>query len=88
MEPRRYWETCGALKHSGPLIKTLVQVRLEALARLVRELSENAHHHGGVTSPGRLCCHLPELTFELRIGGPASIRGYPWPRPSTLPWPG
>ena len=71
MEPRCYWETYGALKHSGSLIKTLDQVRLEALARLVRELSENAHHHGDVTSPGRLCCYLPDLTFELRIDGPA-----------------
>lgn len=71
MEPRHYWKTYDALNRNDLLIETLGDVQMEALARLVRELSKNAHHHGRVTSPGSLGCYLPELTFELRIGGPA-----------------
>lgn len=46
MEPERYWETYNALKHDGAIAKALGKDRLEALARLVRELSENAFHTG------------------------------------------
>jgi len=71
MGPRSYWGTYDALKRDGAIAMVLGEERLEALARLVRELSENAWHHGHVTPQGMLIGHLSLLTFELRLGGPA-----------------
>jgi hypothetical protein len=58
---------CG----SQSLAESLGAERLEALARLVRELCENACHHGHTTVPGRLTGDLSAATFELHLGGPA-----------------
>ncbi len=71
MVPEHYWKVYDALKLNGALAKALGPQRLEALARLIRELSENAYHHGQVTSPGKLSGHRSFLTFELRFGGSA-----------------
>ncbi|MCK5806744.1 MAG: hypothetical protein KAI66_28205, partial [Lentisphaeria bacterium] len=71
MEPEHYWETYNAVKRDGAIAEALGEDRLEALARLVRELSENACHHGHVTSQGKLTGHLSLQMFELRLGRPA-----------------
>lgn len=71
MHPQHYWETYNALKRDGVIAQALGEDRLEALARLVRELSQNARHHGNVTSQGKLTGYLALQTFELRLGGPA-----------------
>ncbi len=71
MEPERYWEIYGRLCGDPALVLSLGAARLEALARLVRELCENARHHGKASAPGRLTGDLPALVFELRLGGRA-----------------
>lgn len=69
MAPEHYWTVYEELKTDESIAAALNEGQLEALARLVRELSENAYHHGGARLSGKLMGWLSTAVFELRLGG-------------------
>ncbi|MFC1611154.1 hypothetical protein ACFL6C_09355 [Myxococcota bacterium] len=67
IDPEDCWRTYEMLVANESLIRSLGRARLEALARLVRELSLNTYHHGGPGSSGSLSGDLGQRSFEVRF---------------------
>lgn len=67
LDPELCWTTCEMLVADEALIQSLGRARLEALARLVRELSLNAYRYGDPGSSGRLSGDLGQRSFEARF---------------------